>query len=198
MQFRAFERDIEVNGQTVYSIIDGFNIFKKIPSDILLAEGIGERGTDGFVFITPDAWYSQEAWLRAFEKIADKAGATVLYQIGRRIPKNAIFPPGVTDVVSAVASVDIAYHMNHRKNGKILFNPATGQMMEGIGHYGCEAVPGERKLISRCHNPYPCDFDRGIITTVAKRFGELVMVVHDEAQPCRKKGADSCTYVVTW
>ena len=41
MQFRAFEPGIEVNGQTVHAIVDGFSILKRIPSSILLDEGIG-------------------------------------------------------------------------------------------------------------------------------------------------------------
>ena len=30
------------------------------------------------------------------------------------------------------------------------------------------------------------------------RFEKLSRVTHDDKAPCRKTGADSCTYVVTW
>ena len=53
-----------------------------------------------------------------------------------------------------------------------------------------------------CKNPYPCDFDKGIIKAVAKKFKPKdsvnIIVEHDESAPCRKKGADSCTYLVSW
>ena len=82
-----------------------------------------------------------------------------------------------------------------------LFDPKTGRMREGIGHYVYEAA-GDRKLKMTGHNPYPCEFDRGIIEAMAKRFkpagAALVRVKHDDSAPCRKTGADSCTYWVEW
>jgi hypothetical protein len=63
-------------------------------------------------------------------------GPRALFQYGQHLPKYAPFPPTITDIQSAMGSMDAAYHMNHRKNGKVMFDPATGEMLEGIGHYG--------------------------------------------------------------
>ena len=104
MQFVPFEDDIEVNGQTVYSVVEGFAIFKKIPSDILLTLGIGRPGPDGLVSLDEDEWIPQEQWLRAFEQIGEVVGTGALYGIGLKIPECAIFPPWVTDVRSAIKS----------------------------------------------------------------------------------------------
>lgn len=197
MQFKIFEKGIDVNGPTVYSIVDGFSLFKSLPSKYLLNVGIGEEGQDGIVKIDPEKWYSQESWLKAFENIANSVGHSTLYKIGLKIPENAIFPPWVQDINSAIQSIDIAYHMNHRKHGKPMFNTDTGEMQEGIGHYGYEKV-SDRKIVSVCNNPYPCDFDRGIITAMADKFEKKSLVIHDDSKPCRKKGADSCTYEITW
>jgi hypothetical protein len=49
-----------------------------------------------------------------------------------------------------------------------------------------------------CDNPYPCAFDRGIITAMAQGFELQAKVVHDDAKPCRKQGAESCTYIASW
>ena len=198
MQFRPFAPDIEVNGQTVYAVIDGFTVVRTVPSRILASEGIGKLDRDGNLSLDPGAWYSQGAWLRAFEKIAREVGTSVLYSIGLAIPKNAIFPPQVTDIETAIQSIDVAYHLNHRKNGTVLFNPANGQMLEGIGHYGYDKVTGKNEIVSVCENPYPCRFDHGIITTMATRFESRARVVHDDSKPCRDKGAAHCTYRVTW
>jgi hypothetical protein len=198
MQFRPFEKNIEVNGQTVYAIIDGFKLLKSIAYKYLTDVGIGTFEKDGTVRINPSAWYSQESWLKAFENISKGVGNTVLYQIGLTIPRNAKFPPWVVDVDSAVKSIDIAYHMNHKKNGKEMFDVATGKMTEGIGHYGYQRVEGKNMIISVCENPYPCDFDRGILTFMAKKFQPDAEVKHDDSKPCRKKGQDSCTYIITW
>lgn len=198
MEYQPFESGIEVNGQTVFAIVDGFKAFTLVASEYLLAEGIGEKQSDGVAKIEPSAWYSQAAWLRAFKRIGDSVGDSVLYQIGLAIPRNAKFPPWVTDVHSGIKSVDVAYHMNHRKAGKEMFNPATGEMLEGIGHYGYEPVAGKKEIISVCQNPYPCRFDKGILTAMAQRFEVRARVEHDDQKPCRKKGADSCTYRVEW
>lgn len=198
MQFVPFEAGVEVNGQTVYAIVDGFRDFQQLASKFLLAEGIGTRGTAGIVKIDPVAWYSQDAWLRAFQHIAKEIGDPLLFRIGLAIPKNAKFPPWVSDIESAIRSIDIAYHMNHRKDGKVLFDPDTGVLTQGIGRYGCERVTGRNMIVSVCNNPYPCHFDRGIITAMAQRFQVSAKVVHDDAAPCRKNGAESCAYIVTW
>jgi hypothetical protein len=198
VEYEAFEKGIEVNGQTVWAIVDGFRAFSMMASEFLLAEKIGEKGQNGVAVVRPDAWYSQEAWLRVFKKIGTSVGEAVLFQIGLSIPRNAKFPPWVIDVHSAVKSIDIAYHMNHRKQGKEMFDPADGTMLEGIGHYGYEGAADGRHIISVCKNPYPCSFDRGIITTMAQKFAPIAQVVHDDSKPCRRKGADNCTYIVTW
>ena len=93
MQFKVFEKDIEVNGQTVNSIVSGFKTFKVLASKFLLDEGIGEKDSDGMVKLDLDSWYSQEAWLKAFESIAEKVGDSILFQIGLSIPESAKFPP---------------------------------------------------------------------------------------------------------
>jgi hypothetical protein len=198
MQFQPFEPGIEVNGQTVNAIVDGFSSFRLAASKILLAENIGVRGPGGLVQLDPTQWYSQSAWLRAFERISSEVGEAVLFQIGQAIPRNAKFPPWVKDVESALRAIDVAYHMNHRKRGVALFNPTSGVMSEGIGHYGCERGKAERTIVSVCDNPYPCAFDRGIITAMAQGFEPKAKVVHDDTKPCRKQGAESCTYIASW
>jgi len=199
MEFQPFEEGIEVLGQTVWSIVDGFMLSKQAPSRILAAQGIGQLGADGLVKLQPDAWYSQEAWLRCFKQISASAGAQVLFNIGKRIPENAIFPPWVVDIDSAIKSIDIAYHLNHRKQGKVMFDLSSHAMLEGIGHYGYARPDAAKALIiSECVNPYPCDFDRGILTTMARKFQPTATIVHAEPERCRKTGADGCTYHVKW
>ncbi len=197
MEYVAFEAGIEVNGQTVFSVIDGFGSFRRIAENFLVAEGIGQRDALGQYTLALDGWYSQEAWLRAFRQVASGVGQAVLYDIGLKIPANAKFPEWVIDVPSAVKSIDFAYHMNHRKQGVVMFDPATGTMLEGIGHYGFQHVPGAKLITSRCENPYPCAFDEGIVTAMARRFDPRAAVRH-EAGSCRRDGADFCVYTVSF
>ncbi|MBI5030397.1 MAG: hypothetical protein HZB51_07710 [Chloroflexi bacterium] len=110
-----------------------------------------------------------------------------LLMIGRQIPQNAKWPPDVDTIEKGLRSIDVAYHMNHR----------GGE----IGSYRFEPT-GKNSAKMICQNPYPCDFDLGIIDAVAHKFKPanvpMVTVKHDDSQPCRKKGADSCTYLINW
>jgi len=192
-QFQAFLPGVEVNGETVYAVVDGMGIFKARALQILAQNGIFQP--------TAGRGYSQQAWLDSFRVIAETIGSVTLSAIGRKIPENAQFPPGINSVETALQSIDVAYHMNHRLAGQPLYDPRTKKMREGIGHYRYQEL-GNRRIRMTCNNPYPCDFDRGIIEAMAQRFKPagcfFVTVKHDDSGPCRKKGADSCTYYVEW
>jgi hypothetical protein len=197
MQFKPFEPGIEVYGASIDAVVDAFKLFPSIALKKLVNAGIGTMsGKD--VVINRDAWYSQERWLSVFESVANDIGPRALMQIGQQVPKHAPFPPTINDIHTAMGSMDAAYHMNHRKGGKVMFDPATGQMTPGIGNYGYTPVPRERRIISVVENPYPCDFDRGIMTSLASRFEKGSRVTHDDSAPCRKTGANSCKYIIVW
>lgn len=55
-----------------------------------------------------------------------------------------------------------------------------------------------KKIIMQCKNPYPCDFDRGIIISMARKFVGNVKVVPDETKPSRKNGANDSWYIITY
>ena len=191
-QFQAINSEAEVNGQTVLSIANGLGSMEATGRRILAEHGLPDP--------QPDQWYSQQAWLDAFRHISDKVGRNTLYKIGTSIPDNAEFPPEIDDIFKALSAIDVAYHMNHRLKGKVLFDPNTGEMGEGIGHYFYQQL-GPQELEVRCDNPYPCDFDRGIVEQMAKRFkpeGAIIRLTHDEAKGCRKNGDAECAYIVTW
>ncbi|MDD5067352.1 MAG: hypothetical protein PHF84_09935 [bacterium] len=190
-EFKAFETGIEVNGETILSVVAGMEIAKNMALDILKQHGIDDP--------RPGKWYSQQSWLDSFKTISEKVGSKTLNLIGRSIPNKAQWPPQVNSIEAALASIDVAYHMNHRKNGTVMFNPEKGTMIEGIGHYGFEKI-GEKKIKMVCKNPYPCEFDKGIIEAAAKKFstGEIITVAEDTTLNCRKKGGDVCTYLVSW
>jgi hypothetical protein len=191
MQFQAFDPDVEVNGQTVLAVVAGMKSATWVAERMLAAEGIVDP--------QPNEWYGQQAWLNAFKAISERVGGLTLRKIGNSIPENADWPPDVSDVPGALASIDVAYHLNHRLHGHVLMNLETGSMSEGIGHYGFAAIDDHAASMT-CRNPYPCDFDRGIIEAAALKFrpvGSNLKVDH-AAGDCRKKGAESCTYEVHW
>lgn len=176
-QFVAMSPDVEVNGQTVRSMVSAVGSLRPRMMEILEAHGVADPD--------PEAWYAQQRWLDALRHIAVEIGPNTLYKIGTTIPRSASFPPHIAEVGSALKAIDVAYHMNHR----------GGE----IGHYAFQSAGASAARIV-CDNPYPCEFDRGIIQAMVRRFAgaSSIGVRHDEARPCRCRDGDSCTYVVTW
>src|SRR5262249_47768960 len=119
MQFVPLEPDIEVAGPAIYSIVDGFGLFRRTVSAIMQQEGIGRMTADGDLKIERDGWYSQAAYLRAFARVAKESGDGALFATGRRIPENVEMPRGV-DIVSQIQVLDAGYHLNHRKRGVVM------------------------------------------------------------------------------
>jgi len=197
MQFKPFEPGIEVSGESLGAIVAGFKKFPAVAQKYLVKFGF-LKSNQNINELDRTAWYPQEAWLLAFEAIANEVGVNSLYGVGRLIPENSTFPPEMTDVISALGAMDVAYHLNHRKNGIVMFDPLTGHMLEGIGHMLATPVANESRVVMVCEDPYACDFDRGIIAGLANRFDPSAKTLHDNSAPCRKKGADSCTYIVWW
>jgi methylthioribose-1-phosphate isomerase len=198
MQFQPLEPGIEVSGQSLGAFVQGFKAFRSIANKYMEMYGLVRAEVGKKPFVDTTRWYAQEAWLKAYECIVKEIGYSVLFDIGASIPQNAIFPPWIKDVDTAIQSIDVAYHMNHRKAGVVMFDEATGVMLEGIGHYGYRRIPAEQRIVSVCDTPYPCEVDFGIVSAMAEKFQRRAKTVHDEAAPCRKRGDRSCRYVVTW
>jgi hypothetical protein len=197
MLFQPFEPGIEVFGPGVEAFVQAFKLFPSVVLKRLVTNGIATyQGKE--VIVDQTAWYPLENWLAAFSSIAESLGPRALFQIGQTAPQFVVMPPSLTDIHSGIAGVNVGYHMNHRKNGVPMFDPQTGRMLSGIGDYGYKADPGERRIVCRCDTPYPCDFDRGILLGFAHKFEKGARIEHDDSAPCRKSGADSCTYFITW
>jgi hypothetical protein len=192
VEYVAKESGIKVNGQTVLAVVNGLGAYKIMGKSILNSKGLAN--------VEVDEWYSQQGWLDAFKEIDVKVGRATLLSIGKQIPETADWPPTVRTIEDALASIDIAYHINHMKNNKAMFDINTGVIQEGIGHYLFQKTgEGQGKVI--CDNPYPCEFDQGIIEATAEKFkpdsGKSITIRHDDVS-CRKNGEDACIYHISW
>ena len=176
--FQASSPQVEVSGETVRAIVAGMGSYAARALKMLAQHGMGE--------LREDQWYPQQAWLDVFRDIAGSLGPSTLYRIGMKIPDTARFPPDLSCLHQALASIDAAYHLNHRG-----------------GEIGCYAytATGARSGRMVCANPYPSDFDRGIIQAMANHFqppGSLAKVSLDPSQPSRLQGGDRCTFLIQW
>ncbi|MFC2136979.1 hypothetical protein ACFLTE_02280 [Bacteroidota bacterium] len=175
--FKAYDENVEINGQTVLAIVNAFpDHFKKEARNILAENGIVDP--------VPGQWYSQQKWLDTFKFIAEKFGDNTLFSIGKQIPKNAIFPEeSMTSFKEALESINIAYHMNHR-NGE-------------IGYYKLLEFDEINSIITfECKNPYPSEFDKGILTRISRDYSYGNVVSIDRTKPIREKGGESTTYII--
>jgi hypothetical protein len=193
----------QILGSNVSVILDGFGSFTLLASKILLESGLGTIDSEGvgMAQLVPDKWYPLDAFLRAFDRIQQEFGEFTLRQAGLHVPKKAAPPEGEStfrDIHTAFRTLDMGYHFNHAKEGKAMFNPQTGEMSEGIGHFKTKPVPGKsNQVICEADSVYPCSFQEGIVLGLAQRFDSMARVAHD-LKSCRKKGASVCVYNITW
>src|SRR3954454_19642277 len=115
MQFKVFEPGIQVSGTSLGAIVEGFRKYPTVAVKYLTRHGLLKSAAGKASDIDVNGWYSLDDWLPAYEGIANEIGVNSLFGIGKSIPENAVFPPHVKDIHSALGSIDIAYHMNHRK-----------------------------------------------------------------------------------
>ena len=191
-------RSITVTGNSVRTIahaVRSFSVLVETLHDVL---GVDTRDATGARSIEPQRWYPLPEYLVAYRKIDSLLGGRGLEKIGSMVPENVTFPESVSDVHSVLASCDVAYHLNHARDGQVMFDPGTGTMLEGIGHYRYAPTPGRSEGRMVAENPYPCRFDLGLMRGMARRFAPAATVTHDAEHGCRSKGAANCAYIVRW
>ena len=183
-EFESFSPNVEVLGEVIDAFIAGFpSELKNLGLEILRKHGIDSP--------RHGEYYRLQSLLDAMREIQNRFSTQMLFRIGENIAASAKLPPGIDSLEICLNAINQAYHMNHR----------GGE----IGSYDYVQLDDDRGLKRArltCPNPYPCSFDRGVIEGFAKRFktSEIrdVLVLHDESEPCRKKGGRSCTYTVSW
>lgn len=171
-------------------------VFRRIALNLLREYGISE--------VQADRWYPLESLISVFNKLADEGGINTLRMIGASVIDHAAWPEEINSLGKALNSVDIAYHMNHRRDGKDLFDIGTGRIIEGaIGHV--IVIPPEKnenKALYICGSFYPCEFDFGMASAFVKKFkpqncNRYAKIRHDTGG-CRSRGGETCTYVIEW
>ncbi|HVH98564.1 MAG TPA: hypothetical protein VM869_07635 [Enhygromyxa sp.] len=191
MQYRSFVPDIETLGSGLMATLGAFGPLRAIAERVLVRDGLLDESG-----VQLNTWYPLQPCLDAMREIDERFGPEILFNIGAEIPNNVVFPTSVVDVHTAVASIDIAYHLNHRRAGRVMYDRETKQMIEGIGHYGYERL-SDTHILSTCTTPWPCEFDLGIVATMIRRFEPRAIVEHVGSE-CRRQGASACTYSLRW
>ncbi len=187
---------VEVSGETILGFIDAMGAFKPTALNYLKEYSISDPQAE--------EWYPLEPLISLFNKIADEGGRNTVKIIGATIINNRIWPDGIKTLGDALRSIDVAYHMNHRRGGICLFDYKDNKIIEGaIGHtYVIPPKKNETKALYICSSFYPCDFDFGMASAFARKFkpkgsNRYARVKHATGD-CRRNGHDSCTYEIIW
>src|SRR5688500_3805871 len=128
MEWVIPDRSVQSSGACLQSIVDAFGELRRAVSKLFAESGVGVLGRDGVVQIDPNAWNPIEIELDVLRRMRDRVGEATLYSVGVAIPAAISLPPQVVDVDSALAMLDVAYHLNHGRNGAPLFDVTNGTM----------------------------------------------------------------------
>ncbi|MGH1335826.1 MAG: hypothetical protein ACRBFS_06830 [Aureispira sp.] len=175
---KVFDTTGKVLGQALLTSIMGLPTFAQNNMLKTLA-------TLGIPDPDPKAWYDLQIALDFYDKVTEDFGPNTLFDLGKAVPEKAVFPSGVDSIDSGMNLIDTAYNMNH-KEGDIGFYKLISHDVEN------------KKIIMHCYNPYPCNFDRGLLTAMARKFKTGVRVIVDETKPNKAKGDNESWYIITY
>lgn len=171
--------DAEVIGRSPLSYIAaGESVSSFVGKQI--ANKLAEHGLED---IEPDEWYPLAIPLAMLYDMRDEYGGVRMRNMGQNVPEHVEFPPDLSSVENALRGIDQAYHQNHRGSG--------------IGSYEFQ-MDGESEGVMTCENPYPCEFDKGLIQGVARKFADSPVEVEEVGDQCRSDGEQRCEYRVSW
>jgi hypothetical protein len=176
-EFIAFDLNSEVAGPFV---IATFEAMRRIGVNV--RPFLEKHSLDT---VKPDTWVNLQKFLDLLKDIKENSGNFFsLISLGKIAPE-------VSDLSHIKSIKDIFEFLN------------TGYLMShrggDIGEYITEFL-GEHHIRITARNPYPSDFDYGLLWGAAKMFApesSFVKVVRAES-PCRLKGNDRCIYDITW
>ncbi|CAA6827786.1 MAG: Unknown protein [uncultured Aureispira sp.] len=175
---KPFDLNAEFLGVSLFPAIWSFRSFVKDNMLKTLEE-------EGILEPDVDTWYDIKMILNFYKNIVKNYGPHTTFQLGKSIPGNAVFPPNMDTIQKGFELINVGYHMNHR-NGYVGFYKLVSHDME------------KKEIVMQCYNPYPCDFDRGLFTAMARKFQSGIRVVVDETKPTKKKGGNESWYIISY
>jgi hypothetical protein len=107
-----------------------------------------------------------------------------MFELGKSIPENASFPPEVNNIEAGLYAINAAYSTHHQ--GYVGFYRMVEHDLEN------------KRIVMQCYNPYPCSFDRGVITGMARKFQTGVRVELDKTKPFKENGGNESWYIITY
>lgn len=169
----------EVSGEALVSVLKAMSLIESHARKILASYGLDP--------IDNTKWYPVRNTVEAFKAITKRVGPSTMKTIGRKILDHAHFPMTHPTLEEALASLDTAYRVCHRGPGY-------------IGKYQYDAI-GPRNAELTSDSVYVCEMDEGLLEAMGEKFkpaGSLWVRISHKPGNCRKQGAPTCTYEISW
>jgi predicted hydrocarbon binding protein len=162
-----------------------------------MRHNIGVIGPDGEPQFEKTRFYPVMPFLDLLRRVERDVGKQMAYDLGLAVVRHFPRDPSMTDIRSALERVDRSAHMSLRLDGKPMMTP-EGELVEGWGHTRAVEIAA-RSAVIHYSGPASCEFERGALTGEMQRF-ELRAQVSHERTPlgCRRKGARTCVFNVSW
>ncbi len=179
------DKPFDFSGKALGKVV--FPIVKNMPSFVQrnligILEEVGILKAD----FKEEAWYDFEQFHSFYQRVKERFGPHTLFDMGKTIPEVADFPPNIRTLHQALATLNDAYHMNH-KGGYIGFYHL-------VGHDPAKCV-----CTIQCYNPYDHQFDKGLLTALGRKFANRVRVESTPGQPKRAHdGSGASWYTLTY
>lgn len=177
METKPFDKNSKVLGLALKSSIMSLPAFtQKNMFQILKNLGIEE--------LNVKTWYDMNSITKFYSQIIKDFGPNTMFELGKSIPENASFPPEVNNIEAGLHAINAAYNTHHQ--GYVGFYRVVEHNLEN------------KKIVMQCYNPYPCSFDRGVITGMARKFQTGIRIDIDKTKPNRKNGGNESWYIITY
>jgi len=177
-KFTAFDTEAEVMGTPVLAFQAAVELLEGDPTEALEIHGLLD--------ISADDWVSQQDYLNMLRYFSEhNSNSLSLVAVGMKIPEKIAWPDTISALSEAFKVFEKIYQRAHR-NGE-------------VGNYSMKEI-GPHHIQVIADNPYPSDFDYGIIVGISRKFspeGVNAMVTRADS-PSRLQGDDYCVFDIIW
>lgn len=147
-------------------------------------------------------WFPFQDWMDAFKEISLRFGDMNLFLTGIAFI-NQDELPSINSLREAFERINLGYHSEHRKDGKLMYDMETNKLLDGIGSFSILSFDEDQKEAKIvCNTPYPSKFEEGVLYELTRKFKPNAQTVHlikvDPTRERRTKGGQSCTYIINW
>lgn len=161
--YQSFDPAAQVNGDTLLTLESALLTPSKA-HQLLHKHGLPTKPEAGH-------WYALQGWLNLLGAVEQEYGAATVYAIGLQVVAHCSWPLGLANLTQALLALDEACRTNVQG--------------EPIGYYRTEEC-GLQNLRVECLTPTPPDFERGLLTGLARLYkpvGAVRVFVNQETSP---------------